>query len=126
MPSSPSSGHDGVAPKGRRRRSPMSSRPDAGRDRWRETTRADALGTQAERREVFRTTSDIVVEDLYTPADTAALDEERDLGRPGEYPFTRGVQPTMYRGRLWTMRQYAGFSTAADTNERFRYLLSQG
>ncbi len=99
---------------------------DAGRDRWRATTRAEALAGQAERRDVFRTTSDIVIEDLYTPADTAGLDEERDLGRPGEYPFTRGVQPTMYRGRLWTMRQYAGFSTAADTNERFRYLLSQG
>jgi methylmalonyl-CoA mutase N-terminal domain/subunit len=104
----------------------MSSRPDAGRDRWRETTRAEALGAHAERREVFRTTSGIVVEDLYTPADIADLEEDRDLGRPGEFPFTRGVQPTMYRGRLWTMRQYAGFSTAADTNERFRYLLSQG
>ena len=67
-----------------------------------------------------------MIRDLYTPADTAGLDEDRDLGRPGEYPFTRGVQPTMYRGRFWTMRQYAGFSTAADTNERFRYLLEQG
>jgi methylmalonyl-CoA mutase N-terminal domain/subunit len=106
----------------------MSRRPheDAGRERWRSTTRADALKGQKERRETFRTTSDLVVEDLYTPADVAGLDEDRDLGRPGEYPFTRGVQPTMYRGRLWTMRQYAGFSTAADTNERFRYLLSQG
>ena len=64
-----------------------------------------------ERRERFATTSDIEIRDLYTPADTAGLDEERDLGRPGEYPFTRGVQPTMYRGRLWTMRQYAGFAT---------------
>jgi methylmalonyl-CoA mutase, N-terminal domain len=81
---------------------------------------------QTERRTVFLTTSDIPIADLYTPADVAALDEDRDLGRPGEFPFTRGVQPTMYRGRLWTMRQYAGFSTAADTNERFRYLLSQG
>ena len=60
------------------------------------------------------------------PADTAGLDEERDLGRPGEYPFTRGVQPTMYRGRFWTMRQYAGFATAEETNRRFRYLLEQG
>ena len=56
----------------------------------------------------------------------AGLDEDRDLGRPGEFPFTRGVQPTMYRGRFWTMRQYAGFATAAETNERFRYLLEQG
>jgi methylmalonyl-CoA mutase N-terminal domain/subunit len=63
---------------------------------------------------------------LYTPADVAGIDEDRDLGRPGEFPFTRGVQPTMYRGRFWTMRQYAGFATAAETNERFRYLLEQG
>ena len=64
--------------------------------------------------------------DLYTPADIAGLDEGRDLGRPGEYPFTRGVQPTMYRSRFWTMRQYAGFATAEETNRRFRYLLEQG
>ena len=99
--------------------------PDPGRDRWRATTRQRALG-EGERRPRFVTTSDIEIADLYTPADTAGLDEDRDLGRPGEFPFTRGVQPTMYRGRLWTMRQYAGFSTAADTNERFRYLLEQG
>ena len=99
---------------------------DVGRDRWRQTTRAAAMRGQTERRAEFRTTSDIPIADLYTPADIAGLDEDRDLGRPGEYPFTRGVQPTMYRGRLWTMRQYAGFSTAADTNERFKYLLSQG
>ena len=67
-----------------------------------------------------------MIRDLYTPADTAALDEDRDLGRPGEYPFTRGVQPTMYRSRFWTMRQYAGFATAEETNRRFRYLLEQG
>jgi methylmalonyl-CoA mutase N-terminal domain/subunit len=103
-----------------------SSRLDPGRDRWRATTRARALAEHRERRETFRTTSDIEIADLYTPADTGALDEDRDLGRPGEFPFTRGVQPTMYRGRLWTMRQYAGFSTAADTNQRFRYLLAQG
>jgi methylmalonyl-CoA mutase N-terminal domain/subunit len=99
---------------------------DASRDRWRTGPRARALAEHGERREPFLTTSDIEVADLYTPADTASLDEDRDLGRPGEFPFTRGVQPTMYRGRLWTMRQYAGFSTAADTNRRFRYLLDQG
>jgi methylmalonyl-CoA mutase, N-terminal domain len=99
---------------------------DEGRERWRATTRNRAITEHRERREVFRSTSDIEIQDLYTPADTVALDEERDLGRPGEFPFTRGVQPTMYRGRLWTMRQYAGFSTAADTNRRFRYLLGQG
>jgi methylmalonyl-CoA mutase N-terminal domain/subunit len=99
---------------------------DPGRERWRETTRAAALRGSPERRERFETTSGIEIADLYTPADTARLDEERDIGRPGEFPFTRGVQPTMYRGRLWTMRQYAGFATAAETNRRFRYLLDQG
>ena len=101
-------------------------RSDPGRDRWRATARAKALASTPERRERFVTSSGIEIADLYTPADVAGLDEARDLGRPGEYPFTRGVQPTMYRGRFWTMRQYAGFATAAETNERFRYLLAQG
>jgi methylmalonyl-CoA mutase N-terminal domain/subunit len=99
---------------------------DPGRERWRASTRSRALQGRGERRERFVTTSDIEIADLYTPADTAALDEETALGRPGEFPFTRGVQPTMYRGRFWTMRQYAGFASAAQTNERFRYLLQQG
>jgi methylmalonyl-CoA mutase N-terminal domain/subunit len=101
-------------------------RPDPGRDRWRATTRAAASKGTPERREAFLTSSGTEVRDLYTPADLAGLDEDRDLGRPGEFPFTRGVQPTMYRGRFWTMRQYAGFATAAETNQRFRYLLEQG
>ena len=100
--------------------------PDPGRDRWRASTRAQAIASTPERQARFETSSGVEIADLYTPADVAGLDEERDLGRPGEYPFTRGVQPTMYRGRLWTMRQYAGFATAAETNERFRYLLAQG
>jgi methylmalonyl-CoA mutase N-terminal domain/subunit len=104
----------------------MSGRDDPGRARWRETTRRRAVEAAPERRARFETTSGIEIADLYTPADTAALDEDRDLGRPGEYPFTRGVQATMYRGRLWTMRQYAGFATAEETNRRFRYLLEQG
>jgi methylmalonyl-CoA mutase N-terminal domain/subunit len=79
-----------------------------------------------ERRATFTTISGEEVERLYTPADIAGLDYENKLGFPGEYPFTRGVQPTMYRGRLWTMRQYAGFGTARETNERYRYLLNQG
>jgi methylmalonyl-CoA mutase N-terminal domain/subunit len=99
---------------------------DPGRDRWRASTRAKAIEGAAERRERFATSSGIDIADLYTAADTAGLDEERDLGRPGEFPYTRGVQPTMYRGRLWTMRQYAGFATAEETNRRFRYLLEQG
>jgi methylmalonyl-CoA mutase N-terminal domain/subunit len=74
----------------------------------------------------FRTTSDIEIEPLYSAAELADWDAEAQLGRPGEFPFTRGVQQTMYRGRLWTMRQYAGFASAAETNRRFHYLLAQG
>jgi methylmalonyl-CoA mutase N-terminal domain/subunit len=99
---------------------------DPGRERWRQTIRRKAVEAAPERRERFETSSGIEVGDLYVPADTAGLDEDRDLGRPGEFPFTRGVQPTMYRSRLWTMRQYAGFATAEETNRRFRYLLGQG
>ncbi len=99
---------------------------DVGREAWRSGPRADAVRLAPERRTRFETTSGIEIADLYTPADVAGIDDERDLGRPGEYPFTRGVQPTMYRSRLWTMRQYAGFQTAAETNRRFRYLLEQG
>ena len=105
---------------------PTGEGPDPARDRWRETVRAKALKGAPERRDPFETSSGITIRDLYTPADTAGLDEERDLGRPGEYPFTRGVQATMYRSRFWTMRQYAGFATAEETNARFRYLLEQG
>jgi methylmalonyl-CoA mutase, N-terminal domain len=103
----------------------------AGRDRverWRATTRARALKAAPERRERFATSSDIEIADLYTAEDLEAIgfDPETDLGLPGEAPFTRGVQPTMYRSRLWTMRQYAGFATAEETNRRFRYLLEHG
>jgi methylmalonyl-CoA mutase N-terminal domain/subunit len=101
-------------------------RADEAREQWRATTRARALGAAPERRERFTTSSDIEIADVYTSADVAGLDETRDLGLPGEYPFTRGVQPTMYRSRFWTMRQYAGFATAEETNRRFRYLLEQG
>ena len=104
----------------------MAEGQDPGRDRWRSGTRARSLEGAAERREGFETSSGLEIRDLYTPADIGALDEDRDLGRPGEFPFTRGVQPTMYRSRFWTMRQYAGFATAAETNARFRYLLEQG
>jgi methylmalonyl-CoA mutase N-terminal domain/subunit len=105
---------------------PLGQGSDPGRERWRATLRAKAAGAAPERRERFETSSGIEVRDLYTAADTAGLDEARDLGRPGEFPFTRGVQPTMYRSRFWTMRQYAGFATAEETNRRFRYLLEQG
>ena len=63
---------------------------------------------------------------VYTPLDIEGFDYERDLGIPGEYPYTRGVQPTMYRGRLWTMRMYAGFATAEESNKRYRYLIENG
>jgi len=97
-------------------------------DRWRATTRDKALRAAAERRERFETSSGIEIGDVYTEADLEAIgfDPARDLGLPGEPPFTRGVQPTMYRSRFWTMRQYAGFATAEETNRRFRYLLEQG
>jgi methylmalonyl-CoA mutase N-terminal domain/subunit len=94
--------------------------------RWRETTRAKAVAASPERRDAFATTSEIPVADVYTPGSVPDLDPAVDLGLPGEYPYTRGVQATMYRSRFWTMRQYAGFATAAETNERYRYLLSQG
>ncbi len=92
---------------------------------WEEGPLAKALQRSPERSDGFATSS-LDVHRLYTPLDIANLDYERDLGFPGEYPFTRGVQPTMYRGRLWTMRQYAGFGTAEESNQKFRYLLSQG
>ena len=91
---------------------------------WEEGPLAKMLSRSPERGE-FETSS-LPVQRLYTPLDIAGLDYERDLGFPGEFPFTRGVQPTMYRGRPWTMRQYAGFGTAEESNQKFRYLLSQG
>ena len=80
----------------------------------------------AERPAKVETTSHIEIKPVYTRHDAAGLEPDRDLARPGEFPFTRGVHPTMYRGRLWTMRQYAGYGTAAESNRRFRYLLEQG
>ena len=85
-----------------------------------------ALARFPERKENFTTTSDIAMKRLFTPADVDAIDYNEDVGFPGEFPFTRGVQPTMYRARFWTMRQYAGFGSAKQTNERYRYLLGQG
>ena len=96
------------------------------RREWEECTLKPSLARAAERPGPFADSSGAPVERLHTPADTAAVDYVRDLGFPGEFPYTRGVQPTMYRGRLWTMRQYAGFGSATETNQRFRYLLEQG
>ncbi|RMF29353.1 MAG: methylmalonyl-CoA mutase [Chloroflexi bacterium] len=96
------------------------------RDKWEETTLQRTLARRPERYETFITTSGEPVERLYTPLDVADLDYERDLGFPGEYPFTRGIHATMHRGRLWTMRMFAGFGTAEETNARFKYLLEKG
>jgi len=93
--------------------------------RWEQTTLQDALDRHPERYEEFITTSGEPVERLYTPLDVAGDLLERQ-GFPGEYPFTRGVHPTMHRGRIWTMRMFAGFGTAEETNARFKYLLEQG
>jgi len=87
---------------------------------------ADVYSKQAEREALFETVSGHPVRPLYTDEDLAEWEAERDLGFPGEPPYTRGVYPSMYRGRLWTMRQFAGFGTADETNERFRYLLDHG
>src|SRR5690348_4352550 len=92
---------------------------------WEETAVAAATARVPER-ELTSTQSGMPIQRLYTPEDGKRLDYERDLGFPGEYPYTRGVQPTMYRARPWTMRMFAGFGTAEETNERFHYLLDQG
>ena len=96
------------------------------RDRWQDTTLKSQLDRAPELHDSFTTESGIPVKRLYTPLDVEQIDYLADVGFPGEFPYTRGVYPTMYRGRLWTMRMYAGFGTAEDTNQRFRYLLQQG
>jgi methylmalonyl-CoA mutase, N-terminal domain len=93
---------------------------------WERETLRPHLGKAPERDAEFSTVSSLPVGRLYTPEDLGGVPFDRDVGWPGEYPYTRGVQPTMYRGRLWTMRMFAGMGTAEDTNERFRYLLKHG
>jgi methylmalonyl-CoA mutase N-terminal domain/subunit len=100
--------------------------PASARDRWERDVLAPYLARHRERATQFTTGSQAPIERLYTAADRAGADDARDIGFPGAYPFTRGVYPTMYRGRLWTMRQYAGFGTAAESNRRYHYLLAQG
>ena len=97
-------------------------------EEWRKSTLKKALERTPQRHALFETTSHIPQEIAYTAEDLAATnwDERERLGYPGEYPFTRGVQPTVYRGRLWTMRQYAGYATAEESNARYRYLLERG
>src|SRR5277367_4267109 len=93
---------------------------------WEENTLRPTLEKSPERQSDFTTISGYPIRRLYTPADLPGWDPNRDLGFPGEPPYTRGIHSTMHRGRLWTMRQFAGFGTAEDTNQRFRYLLAQG
>src|ERR687891_210849 len=103
-----------------------SSPAEIEKERWEHETLQPALDKHPERKKSFQTVSLEEVNRLYTPTDTADLDFNRDLSFPGEFPYTRGIHPTGYRGKLWTMRQFAGFGTARQTNERFHYLLDHG
>lgn len=96
------------------------------RKTWEKNTLNKTLDRFPERKESFVTGSGKEIERLYSPEDISEIDYNRDLNFPGQYPYTRGVQPTMYRGRFWTMRQYAGFGTAEESNQRYKYLLEQG
>jgi len=105
---------------------PAKRTASAAEQEWEEKALGPSLAKSPERMNEFTTVSSYPIRRLYTPADLADWDRERDLGFPGQPPYTRGIHPTMYRGRLWTMRQFAGFGTAADTNQRFSYLLAHG
>ncbi len=100
--------------------------PSSNKREWLQGTYGKAVERAPERSKSFETTGKMPLEPVYSPDDLNGFDAVRDLGFPGEYPFTRGIQPTMYRGRFWTMRQYAGFGTPEESNERYRYLLAQG
>jgi methylmalonyl-CoA mutase N-terminal domain/subunit len=101
-------------------------KPSAKEIAWEQNTLGPTLENNSEWQPEFTTISNYPIRRLYTPADLPNWNPERDLGYPGEPPYTRGIHSTMHRGRLWTMRQFAGFGTAEDTNQRFRYLLAQG
>jgi methylmalonyl-CoA mutase N-terminal domain/subunit len=102
--------------------------PSKNKKQWRKDTLEPTVERFPERKESFETDSGLTIDPLYVPEDLKAqeLDFNRDIGYPGEFPYTRGVQPNTYRGRVWTMRQYSGYGTAAETNQRYRYLLEQG
>src|SRR5271157_2974034 len=100
--------------------------PSPGERRWEEQILKPALEKSPERQAVFTTLSGVPINRLYTPADLSEFDYSQDLGDPGEYPYTRGIHPTMYRGKIWTMRQFSGFGSPEDTNQRLHYLLKQG
>jgi len=95
-------------------------------EKWEQEVLAHSLSALPERQDQFLTTSSEQISRLYTPLDVQGMDYQSDLGLPGEYPFTRGVHPTLHRSKLWTMRMFAGFGTAEETNARFKYLLDQG
>jgi len=97
-----------------------------GRERWEKTTLPKWMEQRSERKSEFRNHSDMLTKRIYTPEDIKDLEYMRDLGFPGEYPFTRGVHATMFRGRLWTMRLFSGYGAAEQTNQRFKYLLKEG
>ncbi|MGC1383576.1 MAG: methylmalonyl-CoA mutase family protein, partial [Candidatus Acidiferrales bacterium] len=100
--------------------------PSAAEQAWERNTLEPTLAKSPERDADFTTVSNYPIRRLYTEADLPHWNPEKELGYPGQPPYTRGIHSTMYRGKLWTMRQFAGFGTAQDTNARFRYLLSQG
>jgi methylmalonyl-CoA mutase N-terminal domain/subunit len=104
----------------------IASPEQAAVERWEQETLAPVLSKRPERKRRFETVSLEEVNRLYTPADTTEIDFERDISFPGEFPYTRGIHPTGYRGKLWTMRQFAGFGTPEETNARFKYLTTQG
>jgi methylmalonyl-CoA mutase N-terminal domain/subunit len=100
--------------------------PSPGKQRWEEQTLRPSLEKSPERHKEFTTLSGVPINRLYTPADLSEFDYSQNLGEPGEYPYTRGIHPTMYRGKIWTMRQFSGFGSPEDTNQRLHYLLKQG
>src|SRR5512145_2128488 len=101
-------------------------KPSPAEQNWERTTLRETLAKQPERQAEFTTVSGHPIRRLYTPADLPDFNYERDLGFPGQPPYTRGIHSTMYRGRLWTMRQFSGFGSPRDTNQRFHFLLSHG
>ena len=99
----------------------------AEKNRWIQNVLRPNLKLLPERLPVFTTVSNLLIDELlYAPSDISVLDYLKDIGFPGEYPFTRGTYPSMYRGRIWTMREFAGYGTAEETNKRFKYLLKKG
>src|SRR3982751_6964517 len=101
----------------------MRTMPSKESSRWKDETLQPELNKRPERKKSFQSVSLEEVERLYTPADVEDIDLERDISFPGEFPYTRGIHPTGYRGKLWTMRQFAGFGSPEETNARFKYLM---